>query len=109
MPQVQCTNTKKRQETIRALADSIYRTRQGFVVSSCTGNDKFLRVEILAGSLLPEKLSELGYRLKRCGSRPRLIPNAIENEVRDGYGRVIRKLVHAGEVPVELRYITLDD
>ena len=57
----------------------------------------------------PKSLASWDIGLKGAAAAPRLIPNAIENEVRDGYGRVIRKLVHAGEVPVELRYITLDD
>lgn len=94
----------KRQELWESLNHALSKTGQGWIVSS--PNDPQIRIEILKDSVLPDVLAER-FKIRQSGTGCRILPNAIENEVKDGKGNVIRKTVHAGWVDTDIFYLEI--
>ncbi|WP_316234241.1 hypothetical protein [Bradyrhizobium sp. SZCCHNR1098] len=74
-------------------------TKAGGWVTSIPG-DYLVTIECTEGSSLPEKLQDLGYRLREVDRRERMISNATTEEIVDLCHNKTRTLSHAGLVPV---------
>jgi len=60
-----------------------------------------VRIEATAGSSIPERLREAGYRLFEEQPGQRLVPHAITEQITRDDGTVIRRTTHAGIIEVQ--------
>ena len=98
--------TAKRTELANALAASIFQSGEAWVTSAAPGSEKCLRLEVLPQSRLPDLLVER-YRMTRGGESQRFVLNAIETELLDAKGRLVRKTTHPGLVTVAVWFLDL--
>ena len=61
-----------------------------------------LVLEVVAGSVWPDVLSEQGYKLHKTGSGERIINAAAESNVVNAKGEVTFRNTQPGRVPTEI-------